>query len=230
MTNHTQTRVIVADDHAIVRQGLCDLINSSETWRVVAQAADGEEAISLYATHPCDVMVLDISMGSMSGLEVAERLLRQEAAPRIVIVTMYTEAIFCLKALALGVRGYVLKSDAAESIMDCLNAVARGELYISNKINRHALIDEDGFPLLDKLEDDATQSPENPPDPLAKLSEKEIIVLNQIAELKNNKQIAREMNISLKTVQNHRYNICKKLGLFGRQALLHFAVRVFRNQ
>lgn len=205
----TPTGIVVVDDHPVFRKGLADLINSSERWQVVAEAENGQAALQAHRQHQPDIIVLDIHMADMNGLNVAEQILSADASARCVMMTMYREVAYCQHALALGVKGYLLKEDAIEHIFDCFAHVMRGQTFVSERLG------------------DVHASPICPSAPLAPelvLTERELHVLAAIASLKVNKVIAKEMDISPNTVHNHRQNMCRKLGLTGRQALLEYAV------
>lgn len=203
--------VVIADDHPIFCNGLTDIIESTKKWQVVATANDGNTALAYYQQYKPDIIVLDIHMTGINGLTAAERILRQNPNAHCVMMTMYREAAYCQRALALGVQGYLLKEDAAENILTCFEQVIIGETFVSQRLPTEA---------------SDTPPPTTPTviQPEGLLTERELAVLNAIADLKVNKVIAKEMSISLNTVHNHRQNMCHKLRLSGRQALLQYAV------
>lgn len=200
--------VLIADDHPIFRQGARDIIENDGRWRVVAEAANGDEALEKYHQYHPDVLILDISMGRTSGLDVAARVLADNPAAQCVMMTMYHDDIFRQQALKLGVVGYLLKENASEDLLNCLaNASKAAGIALQSP-------------------------PETPPDAadtLALLTQKEQQVLTAVAALQTNSQIAESLGISIRTVENHRSNIAKKLKLRGRNALLHFALAHFQG-
>lgn len=201
--------VVIADDHPIFCNGLTDIIESTQQWQVVASAHDGQTALDYYQQYQPDIIVLDIHMAGMNGLTTAERILQQHPNAHCVMLTMYRETAYCQRALALGVKGYLLKEDAAEDILTCFEHVLNNQRFISHRVQG---ISADNPPII------TPTLPENV------LTERELAILSAIADLKVNKVIAKEMSISLNTVHNHRQNMCHKLKLSGRQALLQYAV------
>lgn len=198
--------LIIADDHPIVRKGLSETLEQSGKWQILAEAENGKDALALFQQYRPDVMLLDISMGEFGGLEVAECLLTDYPHVRLVIMTMYTNPVFYQKAKAIGVQGYLLKDDSTDTILEGLAAVLAGKQYVSSSL-------------------EVAATPDEPPfiDPTKVLTETELTIFYAIAELKNNRQIAEALGITVKTVQNHRYNMGEKLELKGKQALLSFA-------
>ncbi len=201
--------VIIADDHPIFRQGLRDVIDRTGQWQVIAEAESGKTAVEHYLSYTPDVIILDITMGKMNGFIAAEKILHHDPAARCVMMTMYREVAFCQRALSIGVLGYLLKDDASGEIIKCLNQVILGERFISNSLESNCLLPENT----------------NIAKPELVLSDAELRILTGIAELKTNQEIARELKLSVRTVQNHRQNISSKLNLGGRQVLLQFAVK-----
>lgn len=209
MNYDSSKHVIIADDHPIFRKGLREVIDSTGQWQVIAEAESGKTVVEHYINYAPDVVILDISMGQVNGFEAAKKILHHDPNARCVMMTMYRETAFCQRALAIGVRGYLLKDDASDDIVSCLNSVIQGEIFISNSLGENVYLPEK----------DNTAKPE------LVLSETEMRILTAIAELKTNKEIAAEFDISVRTVQNHRHNINSKLNLSGRQVLLQFAVK-----
>lgn len=207
---NSQFNVIIADDHPIFRKGLREIIESSSQFSVIAEAESGVTALKYYQEYQPDIIVLDISMGELNGLEVAEAILKEPKKALCVIMTMYNEEAFCKRALSLGVKGYLLKDDAPNSILECLKQVSSGQQYISHTFGCCK---------------DMLKNARHEQTPEQVLSDKELQILKSIANLKTNKEMAKQYNISVRTVQNHRQNISSKLNLSGRQALLQFAVK-----
>ncbi len=205
MTPNDKPTVLIADDHPIFRQGVRDIIDSDGRWQVIAEAANGEEALEKYQQHAPEVLILDIAMGCVSGLDVAAHVLSDNPAAQCIIMTMYHDEIFRQQACKIGVVGYLLKENASKDLLNCLVHAAEQA--------GHALL--------------TTETTLDVVDAKKILTRKEKQVLTAIAALQTNSQIADSLSISIRTVENHRSNIAKKLKLRGRNALLHFALAHF---
>lgn len=203
--------VLVADDHPVVRQGLTSIIEKQPGYRIVAQCGDGQEALELFRTVKPQLGVLDINMPGLNGLDLARELSGDPVT--LVVLTMYKDKAYLEEALALGVKGYVLKESAIRDLRDCLGAVCRGEVYISPVLTKVlvAVPRERGLN-------------SQPSSPLEKLTPSERRVLQLIAQNKTSREIAHTLFISHRTVQNHRFHMCSKLGLRGHNKLLQFAL------
>jgi DNA-binding NarL/FixJ family response regulator len=213
MVKETEIKVITADDHPIVRQGLRLMIEADKSLQIMAQAGDGESALELIEEHQPDVAVLDIDMPKMDGFQVVRELQRKNIEIGIVFLTMHGEEEMFQAAMDLGVKGYVLKDSATTDIVNSIKAVADGRPFISPSLsalllNRRRRADE-----LEK---------EQPG--LHLLSPTEFKILKLIAEDKTSKEIGELLFISHRTVETHRTNICRKLDLHGSLALVKFAV------
>lgn len=203
--------VLIADDHPIFLGGLRQLIEADDRFEMVASVCDGEAAlINLRASKP-QVAVLDVDMPKRNGLEVV-RVISEETLPTaVVLLTMHKDERFFYAALDAGAKSYVLKDSAVNEITDAVIAAARGENFIS--------------PALSTLTLNRLNRAKNTlKTPLDRLTASERRVLKLVAETKNNKQIAEELFISIRTVENHRSNICQKLALEGKNALLAYAL------
>ncbi len=201
--------VIIADDHPIFRKGLREVIDSTGQWQVIAEAETGKTAVEHYLRYTPNVIILDIAMGKMNGFTAAEKILQHDPAARCVMMTMFREVAFCQRAMSIGVLGYLLKDDASGEIVKCLNQVVLGEQFFSDSLDSNCLPPQ---------KKDIAK-------PELVLSDAELRILTGIAELKTNQEIAKDLNLSVRTVQNHRQNISSKLNLGGRQVLLQFAVK-----
>jgi two-component system, NarL family, response regulator DegU len=204
-----RTRVIIADDHPIFRQGLVNVIQGTTQFELAGQAQDGKEALELIERTKPDIAVLDIAMPSMDGLEVIRTASQRALECEFVVLTMYREEEYFKAAMDLGVKGYLLKDGAAGDLLQCLRAVTAGKHYVSPAMSDHLILSSkraDGGPSLGGL------------------SPTERHVLRLIAENKTSKEIADELHISFRTVQNHRAHICEKLKLEGYNRLLQFAL------
>jgi DNA-binding NarL/FixJ family response regulator len=207
------TRVIIADDHPIFREGLVRAIERDRLFSIVGQVGDGAEALELIRKLHPDLAVLDVSMPTMDGLEVAKQLHREAHPTELVILTMYKDAKYFNTALDLGVRGYMIKDSAAVELLVCLKAVMSGHYYISPVVT-HLLLErnsrlgarQDSIPIRERL------------------TPAELAVLRLVSENKTSKEIAEKLYVSLRTVENHRMHICQRLGIKGPHALLQFAL------
>ena len=202
------TQVLLADDHQIVRQGLRALLER-EGFRVVGEAADGREAVRLSGeTHP-DVVVLDLAMPALNGLDAAREILRGSPRAKAILLTMHTEDPYVLEALRGGISGYVLKTQAGDDLVRAIREVTRGSLYLSPGVSR-AVVDA------------YRAKTELPPDPL---SPREREVLQLVAEGKTTKEVAGLLGISVKTAESHRTRIMSKLDIHETAGLVRYAIR-----
>ena len=206
-----QIRIIIADDHPIFRAGLRQIIDGERQFSVIAEADNGETALRLIEQENPDIVVLDVNMPKMSGFAVAKALREKHIGCEIVVLTMHSEEAMFNKAMDLGVKGYLLKESAAIEIVNCLIAVNKGEFCTSPAVTTY-------------LFKRARRNTEKKGG-IADLTPTERIVLHHIAEYKTSKEIADELCISYRTVENHRHNICQKLDVSGSNALVKFALK-----
>jgi DNA-binding NarL/FixJ family response regulator len=199
-------RLLLADDHAIFLQGLTKLLDAWPEAKVVAEAADGQEAWELILMHKPDVAVVDIKMPQMSGIEIAEHVRARGLSTRIVMLTMHDEPALALEAEQAGVHGYVLKDNTFEELSKAIKTVASGHRYMSPSVS-------------DKLHMFRLNSGG------VTLSPREREVLKLIASGLSNKAIARELDISPKTVETHRSRLMSKLNLHSVAELVRYAVQ-----
>ena len=204
-----EIRIVIADDHPIFRSGLRMVIETDPLLRVVAEADDGESALAHILELQPDVVVLDINMPPPDGMEVARELHSRHSPVKTVFMTMHKDEALLNAALNIDVKGFVVKDAAANEIVGCIKAVATGQSYLSPALSDHLL----------NRRSHATQGPA-----VENLTTSERHILQLIAESKSNKEIAAELFISIRTVEHHRSNICGKLGLNGKNALLTFAL------
>jgi DNA-binding NarL/FixJ family response regulator len=199
------TTIVIADDHPVFRRGLRDVIEDDGAFEVVAEASDGIEAIALIKQHRPAIAVLDVAMPRADGLEVLAQARSWPTAPAFVLLTMYET--YAERALQLGALGYLTKEEATAELIACLRSVVRGRRYVSRGIQ---VAEVGGVLRVDT--------------PLAVLTESERRVLRLLVQLKTSREIAEILCVSHRTVQNHRQNMCEKLGLRGPKALLRFAL------
>lgn len=207
-------RVLIAEDHAIVRDGLRLLLQSQPDFEVVAEAANGREAVARALETRPDVLIMDISMPDLSGLE-ATRLVKAELpSAQVLILTMYENDEYFFKALEVGASGYVLKKAAAQDLITAARAIARGEAYLYPSVAKKLIGD-----YITRAQSGADASG------YASLSEREREILRLIADGSSNQQIAEQLSITASTVQTHRLHILEKLGLRKTAELIKYAVQ-----
>lgn len=206
-------KVLIADDHPIMRQGLKNIIEQSDAFEVVAEAGDGDEAMHLLEKLRPDIAVLDISMPGKNGLEVVRESKKLHLETHFVILTMFTEEEYFDAAMDCGVKGYLLKENATADLRNCLKSVAAGKRYVSPDLSDYLFERQER---VQKLYDEVPA--------LQSLTQMEKKILRLISENKTSKEIAAELFVSYRTVQNHRNNICQKLGFRGHNKLLKFAL------
>lgn len=205
-------RIVLADDHPLIRNGLATSLREDPALDVVAEAGDGVAALAAVNEHRPDIAVLDIDMPNLSGLSVAGELQRQKSQTRVIFLTLHADEAMLKNALGLGAKGYVLKESAVQEIIAAVHAVAAGTTFISSSLTAR-LLQEDGG-----NEKKKAQSP------LSDLTPAEVKILRLVGEGLTSKEIADKLSIHYRTVENHRTNMCRKLGVDGASALLRFAL------
>ncbi len=207
-------RLLVADDHEIVRRGLRTLIEAQPGWQVTAEAADGREAVEKAKTTKPDVTVLDIGMPALNGLEAARQMLKNDARAKILILTMHDSDPLIREVLDAGARGYVLKTDASRDLVTAINAVRSNKTFFTAKVAQIVL---DGY--LDK-------KPRKDPDSAqTRLTPRQREIVQLLAEGKSSKEVAVALGLSVKTAETHRANIMKRLDCHSVSELVRYAVR-----
>jgi DNA-binding NarL/FixJ family response regulator len=209
-----EIHLLIADDHPIVRQGLRQVLEAVPNLRIVGEAEDGEMALRMMKELKPDIAILDLNMPKMSGFEVARIIQQKELPVAIIFLTIYSDKEMFNKALNLGARGYVLKDSAVSDIVSSIRAITRGQCFTSPSLTTY---------LFNRTAKEAS-APDKPLG-LASLTPAEMRVLRLIAEYKTNKEIADELCIHYRTVENHRNNICSKLNVHGSHSLLKFALK-----
>jgi len=207
-------RVILADDHHLVRQGIRALLERADDIEVVGEAADGQEAIELVQRLAPDVLVMDIAMPRLNGTLATQRILALGVATQVVILSMHSDETLVRRTLRSGARGYLLKRSVTEELLLAVHAVSRGEVYLSSAISASIL---DGFLI--------RQGEAEEPRPFDLLTPREREVLQLIAEGHTNTAIAQIMTISVKTVEKHRANLMSKLKVHDLTGLVLTAVK-----
>lgn len=205
-------RILVADDHDVVRAGLRTLLESRKGWQVCAEAANGRDAVERARDSKPDVAVLDIGMPLLNGVEAARQIRKQSPTTEILILTMHDSAMMIQSVLDAGARGYILKDDAGRNLLAAVDAVRRGKPFLSSRVSGAAA----------KVSSNDDGGAERMGRPLTP-REREIVQL--LAEGKSNKEIASFLSISVKTAETHRANIMLKLNFHSVTELVRYAVK-----
>ena len=207
-------RILLADDHKLLREGLRSLLERQHGFAVVAEASDGREALRLAEEHRPDVAVMDIAMPVLNGIDATKRIVETSAPTAVIILSMHDDESYIVRALNAGARGYLLKDSLKADLIGAVNAVSQGYSFFSPKIR--LLLQEDNFrQMADKQKTDS----------LELLSGREREILQLAAEGRSNKEIANLLNLSLHTVETHRAHILQKLNLHTVPELILYAVR-----
>lgn len=207
-------RVIVADDHTLVRAGIRALLEKLPWVEVVGEAGDGREALDLVKLHPPDVVLMDISMPGLNGLEAAARILKDFAKVRVIILSMHNNEEYYWRALKAGASGYLLKKAASAELETALQRVVHGDIYLSHEISTRLL---QKFPV---------HGITGRKSPLEQLTGRQREILQLIAEGQNTKEIGDILKVSPKTVEYHRMKLMDRLNMHDIPGLVRFALRV----
>jgi DNA-binding NarL/FixJ family response regulator len=208
-------RILVADDHGLVRRGARAVLHSRAGWKVVGEAANGREAVEKAIKLKPDVAVVDLSMPELDGVEVARQI--REAVPdtKILVLTMHESDQMVRSALDAGARGYLLKSDLTECLVKAVKAVSEGKRFLTSKVSEIVV---EGF-----LNTRSQHRQEGRAGP--RITPREIEIIRLLAEGKSNKEIAARLGIAVRTVETHRAKIMLKLGLNSKSRLVQYAIR-----
>lgn len=208
-------RLLVADDHEVVRKGLCALLAEQPGWEIAAEASDGREAVEKAKKIRPDVTVLDIGMPVLNGLEAARQILKDVANTKILILTMHDSDSLIKEVLNAGARGYVLKSDAGSDLVTAVDALRRNKTFFTPKVAQMVL---DGYLNKETKE-------EEPDSPGVRLTPRQREIVQLLAEGKSSKEVAVALNLSVKTAETHRANIMRRLGCHSVSELVRYAIR-----
>ncbi len=203
--------VILADDHPIIRQGVSQILQANMYIKVVGEADTGRQAVEMVRDLKPDIAILDIQMPDLDGFEATKIIMKDHPYTRVIFLTMFKEPALIRKVFDLGIKGYILKESAVLDIVKCVEAVADDNLYLSPQVSQ-VLLETTPKPAQDD-----------------NLTPTERTILYHIIKGKSSDEISVEMFITRKTVENHRSNICKKLGITGNSALLKYALRLFNE-
>ena len=206
-------RILIADDHKILREGLKSLLEKQPEFAVVAEAQDGLSAISAAKKHKPDIAILDIGMPDLNGIEVTRRIRSELAETRVIALSMHADRRFVMGILEAGANGYLLKDSAFAELITAVTAVAKGKMYLSPSIAETVV--KNSLEKLDRKDEGSS----------VLLSGREREVLQMIAEGKSTKEIALKLFVSTKTVETHRARIFAKLHLHSMNELVRYAIR-----
>lgn len=207
-------QVIIADDHAIIRDGLRAILDAQPDIQVVGDASDGREAVQLAAKLKPDLVILDISMPVMNGIEAMEEILLQNPRCKVIILSMHATSEYILRAFQAKANGYLLKESAGKEVVDAVRSVYSGQRYLSQKVSDR-MIDE-----FIRMQEQGTVS-----QPLENLSLREREVLQLVVEGRSSAEIAGELGLSIKSVETYRSRLMQKLGISDLPGLVKFAIR-----
>jgi len=207
--SHSKIRILLADDHSVVRQGFRRILESQPDMEIVGEAANGREAVCLASELKPDVIVMDVAMPELNGIEATRRIAETSVRTRVLALSMHKDAVYVREILRAGARGYLLKDAFEGDLVTAVRAVARGEAYLAPAVSEAVLSDYR----------------QHVTDPIDLLTSREREVLQLIAEGKTNKEIAALLQLSVYTVDAHRGRIMEKLNLHSTGELVRFAVR-----
>jgi len=210
--------VLIVDDHPIVRQGLRQLINREDDLHVCAEASDVKEARDVLKSLTPDVVILDLSLKDSDGLELIKDIRGRDQRLPVLVLSMHDEAIYAERLLGAGANGYIMKQAAADQLLTAVRRVLTGGVYVSDAV---------GATMIEKY---ASSGRSKPSDPLNELSNRELQVLNLVGRGQTTREVAENLNLSVKTVESHRQRIKKKLGLQTASQLVQYAVNWYSRQ
>jgi DNA-binding NarL/FixJ family response regulator len=207
-------RILLADDHAVVRDGVRALLEKQPDMIVVGEAADGRETVQLAEEQLPDVVVMDIAMPNMNGIEATRRIVASNPRTAVVILSMHQDESYVLRSLKAGAKGYLLKDSLRSDVIEAVRSVSQGRSFLTKKVSR--MLQEDYIRLMERrgIEDSYDL-----------LTDREREILQLVAEGRTNKEAATLLNISITTVETHRTHILQKLGLHSIPDLILYAVR-----
>ncbi len=206
-------RLLLVEDHALVRAGMRALLQKIEGIEVIADVGDGWEAIKSVQTDPPDLVLMDIAMPGLNGLDATARIVKESPTTRVILLSMYANEEYLRQALQVGASGYLLKGAELAELELALKTVARGERYLTPAVVKYAI-------------EAYREKSEGQAGPLAKLSMRQREILQLVAEGQTTKDIAQRLNLSVKTVETHRVQLMERLDIHDVPGLVRFAIRV----
>lgn len=209
-------RILIADDHEVVRRGLCTLLQTRPDWEICGEAKDGREAVEMARGLKPDVVVLDVGMPNLNGLAATHQLVQLDPQPKVIVLTITDSDEVIRESLQAGARGFVLKSDAARDLVSAVDALQHNRMFFTPRVNEMVLA---GF--LDK----GHRPSDTEPPKLPKLTPREHEVVQLLAEGKSSKEVATLLNLSTKTAETHRSNIMRKLGFHSIRDIVVYAIK-----
>jgi DNA-binding NarL/FixJ family response regulator len=207
-----QIELLIADDHTLLRDGMRALLESTERIKVVAEANDGIEVMELLKKHQPDIVLMDIGMPRMNGLDATKLITQNYSETRVLILSMHANEEYALRALRAGAAGYILKEARKQELLHAIETVAAGGTYLTPKVSRHVI-------------DNYVQSVGSNKSPLEKLTPRQRETLKLIAEGRSNKEIASMLDLSIKTVETHRTQLMERLDIHDVAGLVRFAIK-----
>jgi two-component system response regulator NreC len=207
-------RILLADDHTVVRDGLRALLEKQPDMTVIGEAADGRDSVRMAEEQLPDVVVMDIAMPNMNGIEATRRILAANPQTGVVILSMHQDESYVLRSLKAGAKGYLLKDSLRSDVIEAVRSVSQGRSFLTKKVSR--LLQEDYIRQMERR---------GVEDSYDLLTSREREILQLVAEGQTNKEVATMLNISLTTVETHRTHILQKLGLHSIPELILYAVR-----
>jgi two-component system, NarL family, response regulator NreC len=214
MTTTSSIRILLADDHTVMRSGLRLLLERQPNLTVVGEAADGREAVALAVAEDPDVVVMDIAMPHLNGVEATRQIVANNPRTAVAILSMHSDESYVIRSLKAGARAYLLKDSAEADLIEAIQAIRVGKSFFSPAVTR--ILKEDYMRQLDKMDAEDTYE---------LLTNREREVLQLVAEGQSNKDVANFLNLSLYTVETHRTHILQKLNLHSVPELILYAVR-----
>ena len=213
-----KARIIIVDDHPIVREGLADLINKEKDLVVCGKVEDAHQAMEIIKAENPDIAIVDISLKKRSGMElIKDTQVRYPSLP-ILVLSMHDESLYAERALGAGAKGYIMKSEATKKVVLAIRKILRGELYVSDRMTTK---------IMRKL---VTKEPDADLSPIKRLSDRELEVFSLLGHGHGTHQIAEQLHLSIKTIETHRLRIKKKLNIAGTTQFLRHAFQWVENQ
>lgn len=212
------TRILVVDDHPIVRQGLSQLLSQEKDFLVCGEAADAKQALAAIRLLQPSLAIIDLALGGASGLDLIKTIHAEYPELQILALSMYEESLYAERVLHAGARGYIMKQEAPDRIVAAIRRLLRGDIYLSKKM---------GEALLKQL---ATGRPPEVSSPLGRLSDRELEVFRLIGQGISVREVAQKLHLSVKTIETHREHIKKKLHLKNSRELLQYAIHLVQSE